>query len=180
MSATRREVVRDVIADTAPGELVLLDGMRSLSDRHVTDVMRRRGGGPDTLGFGVTDALVLVTPVVWLVVDEVVRHGVGAATDSALARLRGPLRRLLRRSDDSETVPALTAPQLEAVHARVLELAADAGMERENSRFLADAVVSRLAREAAAVGTGSGRDEAGSSATADEPPDPDETARATR
>lgn len=178
MSATRREVVRDVIADTAPGELVLLDGMRSLSDRHVTDVMTRRGNGPDTLGFGVTDAVVLVTPVVWLVVNEVVRHGVGVATDSALARLKGPLRRLLRRSDDSETVPALTAPQLEAVHARVLELAAEAGMVRENSRSLADAVVSRLAREAAA---GTGRGEVGSgTGGAEEPPDAGETARATR
>ncbi|MFI7409907.1 hypothetical protein ACIBU0_14705 [Streptomyces sp. NPDC049627] len=178
MSATRREVVRDVVADTAPGELVLLDGMRSLSDRHVTDVMKRRGNHPDTLGFGVTDAVVLVTPVVWLVVDEVVRRGIGAATDSALARLRAPLRRLLRRSaDDAETVPPLTAPQLEAVHARVLELADDAGMERGTARGLADAVVSRLAREA---GAAPARGEADSAAGTDEPPGPDETARAAR
>ncbi|MDQ1044857.1 hypothetical protein [Streptomyces sp. V4I2] len=169
MSATRREVVRDVVADTAPGELVLLDGMRSLSDRHVTDVLKRRGSHPDTLGFGLTDAVVLVTPVVWLVVDEVVRRGVGAATDSALARLGAPLRRLLRRSDDdADTVPALTAPQLDAVHGRVLELAADAGMERGTAQGLADAVVSRLARE-----TGSG-------AAPDERSDPDEPVRAAR
>lgn len=168
MSATRREVVRDVIADTAPGELVLLDGMRSLNDRHVTDMMKRRGNHPDTLGFGLTDAVVLVTPVVWLVVDEVVRRGIGAATDSVLDRLRVPLRRLLRRSaGDADTVPALTAPQLETVHARVLELAADAGMERGSAGQLADAVVSRLAREAA---SGAGAQE----------PGPDEAAPAAR
>ncbi|MFI9174317.1 hypothetical protein [Streptomyces lincolnensis] len=62
--------------------------------------------------------------MVWPAADEVARHTVGLATDSALARLEAPLRQLPRRP-------------------------ADAGMEGRAARSRADAVVSRPARETA-------------------------------
>ncbi|WP_052849790.1 hypothetical protein [Streptomyces avicenniae] len=146
MGSTVRHVVRDVVAARAPGELALLDTLLVLDDEEVGRALRGRARRGDTLGFGIAEATAVVVPVVWLVVDEVVNRGVGAAADSVLGRLRS---RFGRRGlpEEAAEVPALTREQLVVVHQLVVERGAAAGIGPKEAEALADAVVSRLARD---------------------------------
>lgn len=149
MSALR-DVVRDVVIVAAPHELALFDAIEPLDDEQVTRVLTDPARRQDPLAFGVTEVAALVTPVVWLVVDEVARRGVGRAADGMFARLASALRRLFGRKGSTpprRSVPLpLTPEQLEAVHARVLERAGAMDIDEGTAQILADAVVSRLAR----------------------------------
>ncbi|MGW2182188.1 hypothetical protein ACWCXX_29630 [Streptomyces sp. NPDC001732] len=149
MGEKLRAVVRDVVTEKAPQELVLLDSLESVDDERVTVVFAGRTAREDTLGFGLTEAAALVTPVVWLVLNEFATKGAGVAADSLLARTRVGLRRALRRPEVSpeREMPALTPDQLRAVHGRVRERAVAGGLDDTVAEGLADAVVSRLARE---------------------------------
>ncbi|MFR0357587.1 hypothetical protein [Streptomyces sediminimaris] len=150
--ATVREVVRDVVAETAPGELVILDGLDTADEASVTRLLSRRRGPHEPLGFGGLEVSALVTPVVWLAVSEAVKHAATLTVDGVAQgvrpRLRAALRRLLRRPEPPSVLPVLTPDQLDAVHRQVVEGARAAGIAEERSTALADSVVSRLARAA--------------------------------
>jgi hypothetical protein len=154
MNATVREIVRDVVAEVAPDEMSLLDGLDSLSDDRVAAVLNRRKGGEDPLGFGVTEVTALLTPVAWLVVNEVAGYGTRSVVEGLARRVKSALRRLFRRPLPPRTVAPLSQDQYENVHRRILEQAAAAGIDESTARTLADAVISRLARtELTAPGT---------------------------
>ncbi|QDQ09697.1 hypothetical protein [Streptomyces spectabilis] len=140
-----RAVVRDVLAEQAPREAKLLDGMASLSDRQITRVFRRSRARRDPLGFGAAEVLALVAPVVWLVVNEVAQRSAATAVDGASRWGGAWLRRVRRLPDPPTEVPALSCGQLGAVHGKVVERAQASGMEAEAAQALADAVVARLA-----------------------------------
>ncbi|WP_162907964.1 hypothetical protein [Allorhizocola rhizosphaerae] len=149
MDVTQRDVVRDIVTAVAPHELSLLDGFESLDDAAVTRLLTtKRRLQRDPVGFGVADVAALITPVVWLVVDEVVRRGAGQAADGLFARGRAWLRGLFRRrrADSPRTVRPLTPEQLSQVHTQVVERATANGLAGPAAEALADAVVSRLAR----------------------------------
>ncbi|MDF3142295.1 MULTISPECIES: hypothetical protein [unclassified Streptomyces] len=140
-----RQVVREIIAKQAPGELTLLDGMASLDDGEITRVFRRSRERRDPLGFGVTEVAALVTPVVWLVVNELAQRGAAAAVDGASRRGLAWLRRLRGQPSPPMEVPPLSPTQLTEVRAKVHARALAAGMESGQAEGLADAVVSGLA-----------------------------------
>ncbi|WP_158710373.1 hypothetical protein [Streptomyces sp. NRRL F-5126] len=132
----------------APQELPLLDGLSDLDEGRVTQFFARPGRRADLLGFGIDEVSALVTPVVWMAVDETARRAVGAVADSFVRRVSAGLRRMSGRApQDPPPVPPLTADQLSAVHRRVRELAGASSVGRPQAEALADAVVSRLARE---------------------------------
>ncbi|MFF4603486.1 hypothetical protein ACFY12_12140 [Streptomyces sp. NPDC001339] len=142
--------VREVVAVAAPSEVPLLDGLASLDDESLGRLLGRRRGLKEPLGSGPAEVAGLAAPVVWPVVDEVARQAVRATVDTAARRIRRAVRGLLRRPPRSaRTVPSLTSGQLETVHRKVRERAGEAGIERAAAAALADAVVSRLARESA-------------------------------
>lgn len=140
MPASIRDVVRDVVLVAAPDELPV----PSEPPR-----VRNRGGG-DELGFGGAEVLALVTPVVWLAVEETVRLATAGAAGGVLTRVRARLARR-RRAAPTDPVPALDNRQLDLVHRRVRELSAESGIVPAAAGALADAVVARLAREGAAA-----------------------------
>lgn len=145
--ALLRDVVRDVVAARAPEETVLLDGLTDLPDGEVTRLLRgraRQRNGP--LGFGLPEAVALVTPVVWLVLDEIAQKAGEAAAEDTVSRLRRLIRRLLRRRPVRQSVPRLTPEQLDVVHGKVVARGVAAHLDEETALGLADAVVSRLAR----------------------------------
>ncbi|WP_190413443.1 hypothetical protein [Streptomyces venezuelae] len=152
MGGTVRDVVADVVARQAPHELPLLQGLAALEADEALAALRRPDG-PEDLGFGLAEAAAVVTPLVWLVVDEACRSAVGAAVERSAAGLGGPLRRglrrVLRRPEPAAelAVPALDAAQLSAVHARIKEGALGRGLDTTTAEALADAVVARLAME---------------------------------
>lgn len=138
------DVVRDVVAEAAPEELLLVEGLSRFDDETIVRRLTHRSRPREPLGFGLEEIAQLVHPVVWIAVVEAVRRIV----DSAVAGVaKGPwarLRRRLRRRPAPLTVPPLTREQIVEVRQRVLELAAQNGMERERAVKLADLLVARL------------------------------------
>ncbi|MFF4191002.1 hypothetical protein [Nonomuraea sp. NPDC001831] len=140
-----RDVVRDVVAATAPEELLLVDGLAGLDDGLVIRRLGRRGTRREPLGFGLGEIAALVTPVVWLVIDEAARRAGTAAVDGAAARTKTVLRKVFRRPAAAVFVPDLSRDELAQVHRRVLETAVEHGLDDSRARLIADAVVGRLA-----------------------------------
>ncbi|WP_063829546.1 hypothetical protein [Streptomyces violens] len=124
----------------------MVEGLARFGDATVVRRLEYRGGRRrEPLGFGAGEIAALVTGVVWLALDQTVRHLGERAADSALRRAGGLLRRALRRPEEPATMPPLTPEQLAEVRHRVLEVAARRGLERERAETVADAVVARLA-----------------------------------
>ncbi|MFE1451679.1 hypothetical protein [Streptomyces olivaceoviridis] len=144
-----RTVVRDVVEAVAPAELVLVDGLALLDDTTAVRRLSGRSGRREPLGFGLGEMAALVTPVVWLVLDQTARKFAESAVDSSLKGARELLRRALRRNDEPLTLPSLTAGQLAEVRTRVLESASHRGLTVEVAEAVADAVVARLATTSA-------------------------------
>lgn len=147
MSTTVRDVVEDVVAQVAPEEAPLLSALRQIDDTDVPRMLRRRQGD-EPLGFGLGELAGIVTPIVWLAVDEACRKALESAVDSAVesvrARVAKTLRMLFKRSASPRTVPALAAEQLAVVHRRVREDGVASGMPESAAEALADKVVARL------------------------------------
>ncbi|MEV0598782.1 hypothetical protein AB0I82_05670 [Streptomyces sp. NPDC050315] len=139
-----RDVVRDVVADIAPEELPLVDGLAVLDDTVAVRRLSRRRGSREPLGFGLGEVFTLVTPVVWLVLDHVANRAVGTAVDGMTNRARTLWRTTFRRQSEPVTVPPLSREQLAEVRQRVLETAVQRGLPEERATAIADAVVARL------------------------------------
>lgn len=138
-----RDVVRVIVNELAPHELILLDGLLLVDD---DSALRRLASGQDRdpLGFGLGEAAALVTPVVWMALDEAARQIVSAGVASAGRRSRLWLRRIGRRPTAPRVLPPLEPGQLEAVRLRVVQLAVESGLERGAAEALAERVVARL------------------------------------
>ncbi|MGK5740186.1 hypothetical protein [Micromonospora sp. URMC 103] len=152
-----RDAVRDVVGEVAPDELVLVDALRRHDDDTAVRRLSRARRSRDLLGFGLGEATVLVTALVWIALDEVVRTAVGAGMAKAGTGLRGWLRARLGRPAPPRPMPALTAEQLRAVQDRVRELGVAADLTPEAAALLADRVVARLALATADEPAPSGR-----------------------
>lgn len=112
MSEVVRKITAEILEETAPEELIALDGYDPSRSRH-------GGAGRGPLGIGVEAAVTLLLPVIWKVTDEVLKSkavdemlksfgselGKRAANGalSALDRLRD------RPLADDELPPALVA-----------------------------------------------------------------------
>ncbi|WP_433870938.1 hypothetical protein [Saccharopolyspora sp. CA-218241] len=142
-----RDVVHDVVVAVAPEERPVVLGLSRLDDDAVVRRLRDQRGRREPLGFGLGDLVVMVTPVVWLVLDEAARKVVGSAVDGAAKGLGAGLRKVFRKRPAAVEVPPLTREQLAEVRQRVLEAARQRGMPEERAIAVADAVVARLALE---------------------------------
>jgi hypothetical protein len=156
-------IVRDVIAEAAPAELLIVDGLCKLSPSAARRRLRRRRLSRDPIGFGLDVVVPLLTPVVWIAVDELVRRVVDGASGSLAGRigqvLRAVARRVTRRPrvelPTEAEVPPLSPAQLEAVRCRVLELAPKYYLTSADAEALADRVVARLMLTTTGPGAGS-------------------------
>lgn len=140
-----REVVREVVAEIAPPELVLVDGLAQFDDATAVRRLRPQGGRREPLGFGLGEMAALVTPVVWLVLDQTARKCAESAVDGTVRGTRAWLRKALNRTAEPLVIPPLTPGQLAEVRARVLESASHRGLTVECAEAVANAVVARLA-----------------------------------
>lgn len=160
------DIVRHVIAEAAPAELPVVDGLRELDPDTVRKRLRRRRQSRDPVGFGLDVVVPLMTPVVWVAVDELVRRVVDDASDSLVDRIGKALRTVARRVTRrpraevaaKATVPPLSPAQLEEVRRRVLELAPKYYLTSMDAEALADRVIARLV--VATVDPCTGRDPA--------------------
>ncbi|MFJ3203072.1 hypothetical protein [Streptomyces sp. NPDC086989] len=140
-----RDLVHSAVSELAPEELPLLAALRRFDDATVVRRLRGRGRRREPLGFGAGEVAVLVTPVVWLVLDQVGQRMVNAALDRTGARVTTALRRLLRRPAAPVTVPPLTREQLAGVRALVRAASVQRGLSAGRAEVIADTVVARLA-----------------------------------
>ncbi|WP_286160200.1 hypothetical protein [Streptomyces yunnanensis] len=147
-----RDLVREVVAEHAAHELPLVDSLRTLDDDRVVRTLTAGGQKREPLGFGYAEVSALVTPVVWLVLDQAARRTVDRATEGLLARGRAGVRRLLRRAPDTakHTLIALDPGELALVRTHIVEQATQRGVDRRAAEALADSVVARIATAAAA------------------------------
>lgn len=142
--AAVRDVVRAVVAEVAPEELALVDGLRGFDDDTVVTRLTARRGGGDALGFGLEEVVCLVTPVLWVALDECARRVVGGAVDRFSPGAGRRIGRVLRRRTVPLAVPALNDEQVAEVRRRILELSAQTGVEAARAEVLADRVALRL------------------------------------
>ncbi|MFC5253559.1 hypothetical protein [Streptomyces nigrescens] len=149
MPTALRDVVRYAVELAAPEELPLLDGLTELDDVQAERALTSRSRARERLGFGLTEAVALVTPVLWTVLSEAGRHAVGLAVDGAVERLRARLRR--RRADlagaDRLTLPPMPPERIEEIRHAVRERCLAAGVNRARAVAVADAVAVRLAMD---------------------------------
>lgn len=138
-----RDVVRDVVVQVAPDEIVLVEGLLLLDD---ASVVRRLSGRDrqEPLGFGLAEAAALVTPVVWLVLNQVASTLAGAAAEGAVRRSGRWLKRVVGRPLPPAVLPPLDRDQLAEIHRHVLDAAVQRGAAVERAQELADAVVAAL------------------------------------
>ncbi|MHB9756421.1 hypothetical protein ACYBSK_18750 [Streptomyces sp. BYX5S] len=152
MSARVRDVVRDVIVDVAPDEVLPLDRLAALDETQVTRLFARRADGGDggPRRPGDVDVTGPLTPVVWTAVTEAV--GSAGPASPRRARRPAPFVRLLapfrRPPRPPAYVPPLCAEQLDVVGERVRERVRQARLGEDAAATVAAAVVSRLALEA--------------------------------
>lgn len=167
-----RDVVREVVAEHAAHELPLVDGLRELDDGRVIRILAGHGPRREPLGFGFAEVAALVTPVVWLVLDQAARRGVDAAADGLLEKGRTLLRRALRREEvpQPRELPELDRDQLTLVRTSILERAAGQGIGSRQAEALADGVVARLAT--AGAPEPGGPPESGGAPESGGPPEP--------
>jgi hypothetical protein len=148
---TTGHIVRDVIAELAPDELPIVDGLCQLNPGTVRRRLRRRRRERDPVGFGLAHIAALMTPVAWIVVDEALRRVTDETADSFGSRImravRAAIRWLMRKPAPTVAAvaqPPLTSGQLATVRRRIIELAPRGGLTAEETEILADRVVARL------------------------------------
>ncbi|MEV7025244.1 hypothetical protein [Kitasatospora sp. NPDC093558] len=133
-----------MVADVAPEETILVEGLLRYGDAEVLARLRGRGRR-DPLGFGVADIVPLVTPLLWLTLESARQKLADAAVDGAAKGSVALFRRLFRRTAEPEVIPALTREQQVLVRGMVVDAATQAGLAPELVGQLADGVVARLA-----------------------------------
>lgn len=138
------DVVRDIVAEVAPAELPVADGLRQLGEDGPVRRLARRRRRPEPLGFGLGEIVPLVTPVLWIALEETVRRSADDVADGLLAWALRLLRRVFRRPTPPRPVGPFTQGQLQFLRKRVRELALEYGHDRKDAEALAERLVARV------------------------------------
>jgi len=150
---TLLEVVRDVVATTAPAELPLVVALSRFDEAQIERRLVRGGKGSEPLGFGLEEVSALAAPIVWTAVQGVVNQMATTTADSLDKRIGAAARRIFRRRAPAAQLPHFKDSELARIHRGVLELALERGMDPGSAKALADSVVGRLEMSAVNSGT---------------------------
>jgi hypothetical protein len=150
MAVAVGRVVRHVITEHAPEELVLLESVERMDPgtrrRHLAAMGGRRRKPPSTLDYGLDVVVPLVTPVLWLVLTEAARETAASAVRASAQAMRSRWQRLRGREPEGEPeimVP-LSAEQLGLVREAVLTQCVAAGLGTARATAVANAVFHQL------------------------------------
>jgi hypothetical protein len=134
------------LEEVAPEELPVIDGLAAVDDTTAVQLLSKKAQRDEPLGFGVGELVVMVTPMVWVVVDEAARKLALAASDGVASGLRAVVKKIFRpRKTQLRTIAPLTPDQLAWVHKQVITAVLDRGFGQKRASVIADTVVSRLA-----------------------------------
>lgn len=138
------DVVREIVAEEAPTELTVVDGLRLLGDDTAVRQLRRRRRRREPLEFGLGEIVPLVTPVLWIALDEAVRRSADDVADGLLAAALRLARRVLRRPEPPRPVGPFTQRELQFFRKQARELAVEYGHDRKEADALAERLVARI------------------------------------
>jgi hypothetical protein len=136
------ELGRDVVAALFPDELPVFAAVSRayFADRERTLSGRNERGRP--LGFGVTEAVAMMTPLVLWVVQTALEPHIVRTSD----KVAGLLSQLRRKRPGTRALPILTSRQRAELREVVLDEARRSGMAPEVAAKIADEIIARLPR----------------------------------
>lgn len=108
----------------------MVDGLGELDDATVVARLSRTGSRDERLGFGLEDLVVLVSPVLYIVLDQAVRKIVDDSLDGARRGLPGLLRRW-RPRPPTPPLPELSAQQIAQIRDQFEALAKERGVPED-------------------------------------------------
>jgi hypothetical protein len=158
-----REVVHAVVTSEASHELPYLARFAPFDDSWALRRLRRGRSRDEPLGFGIDGITALVTPVIWITVNEVAREFGTTAGDGMFTALSALLRRLLRRKPKAATIPPLTQPQQD----KVAEMVQAELLKAKLSPHKAEAIANAIFRELSKGFASGGKTEVGPAQTRD-------------
>ncbi len=139
-----RDIVRSVLVSQADGELPYFTRRARIGDSWVLWRLRHRRGRDEPLGFGLSEMETLITPVVWITLNEAAREFGTAASGGMFAGVRSLFRRLLRRKPRLATVPPLTEEQREQIRDAVRQELLNRKFGKQRAADIANAVFHEL------------------------------------
>jgi hypothetical protein len=142
------ELARSAIAQVAPDELPLFEAMTRVWFKDPR-LARVRRGGDETLGFGLAEVAPLLTPIVLATAGEIAKY-LAEELGKSLAHMTadGIVQRIGRLFRREPVSPALTQTQLSRIHDVATQLLQTTAVTRDQSSFVADALVGLLSSPA--------------------------------
>ena len=147
-----RDIVRAVVTSEASHERLYLARFARFDDSWALWRLRRARPRDEPLGFGIDGITALVTPVIWITVNEVAREFGTTAGDGMFTALSALLRRLLRRKPKAATIPPLTQPQQDKVAEMVQAELLKAKLSPHRAEAIANAIFRELSKGFASDG----------------------------
>ncbi|GAA1214985.1 hypothetical protein [Pseudonocardia alaniniphila] len=142
-------VVRAVVTQAAPEELPMVDGLSGATDEVIVARLSQGPARDERLGFGLEDVAVLVSPVLYIALDQAVRKIVDDSIDGARRRAPRWARWFARRGKAAPTVPpALSAHHIAEIRDQVTALAKERGVPADKIERVREALVEVLSNDA--------------------------------
>jgi len=155
------DLARIVVAETSPQELPLFRAHSEAYFKDPASALKRQGGKDEMLGFGMGEAMTLLTPIALAVASEVVKFvldEVGKSLKKEGADLIGDvIKRLFKRvrapgegrsghdAKAQEAPPVLTPEQMAQIRRLAFDKARQLNVPETQAGLLADAVIGSLA-----------------------------------
>ena len=145
------DLSRDLVTQVAPQELPLFRANSEIFFRNPDELAVNRKAKDDMLGFGDGGIIVLITPVVLMVTQQVVLFVIEqvkkSAQEQGSALIDESVKKMFKkfRPADGKKPNPLTADQLAQVRKVALKKAQELKLSDERARLLADALVGSLA-----------------------------------
>lgn len=147
------EISRDLVAQLAPEELPLFRVTSQAFLQNPKRVLAGQGAGDDMLGFGLGDAVALLTPAALAVASSVLTFLVAEMTKAASTEgkslVQDTVHQLFKKirsptKSNGKQLPPLTTEQLVQVRAIALKHAHQMKLSDPRAKVLADAIVGSL------------------------------------
>ena len=147
------DMARDIIAQTEPSELPLYRAISTEYFKRPAEAAKNQSGRDELLGFGIGDAVPLVTPAMLVVMTQVVAFLTEVIRQSFVEesailinnRVRSMFKKFRHEGARDELTPApLTREQLAQVHKHAYEKFLELKLSGTRATYLADAVVASL------------------------------------
>ncbi|MFF9020036.1 hypothetical protein [Streptomyces eurythermus] len=139
------DVVQAVVAERAPDERETAAELLNRNPDEITRMLSARGGDSE-LGFGLGEVTVLVTPLLWMVLQQFAQELTGVAVRAASGRLSAVWRRLRGRPGSLSALPRLDETQRAELREVVTRRAQEAGLAEAPARQLAASVIRHIER----------------------------------